>query len=362
MKSVQTGKELTPMALADAAAGTRQWLRMLAQAGVTWLPAAEGAAESDGEFAENLASAILGSPLPENSSHPAAHPASSPAAGPSGSAATSADHSASEATLRLALPGNGPPPGGPAATPFSAPLVTPPTSTPGLPMGSPASAVVPSLRGGKTPALSFSGEKLADGELLARLPDLADPERSRALQVLDQEVKSCVRCPELAATRTQTVFGVGNIRPQLVLMGEAPGADEDRLGEPMVGAAGQLLDKIINAMKLRRQDVYILNTVKCRPPQNRNPAEEECLNCRPFWQTQLEILKPDCVVCLGAVASKTLLQTNSPVGQLRGRFHDYRGIPVAVTYHPAYLLRTESAKRQTWEDMKMVMELLGIQK
>ena len=213
---------------------------------------------------------------------------------------------------------------------------------------------------GINPALKRSGEAVDDGPDIETFPDLPDADRGTQLQLLDDQVKACTRCPQLAEYRTQTVFGVGNIRPRLVMMGEAPGADEDRLGEPMVGVAGQLLDKIIAAMKLRREEVYILNTVKCRPPQNRNPTEEECAHCREFWRQQLEILKPECIVCLGAVASKTLLQTSSPVGRLRGRFHDYRGVPVAVTYHPAYLLRTESAKRQTWEDMKMVMERLGI--
>lgn len=213
---------------------------------------------------------------------------------------------------------------------------------------------------GTNPALKRTEEVVDDGEDLATFPDLPDNQRQQQLEVLNQQVQGCTQCPELVDYRTQTVFGVGNIRPRLVMMGEAPGADEDRLGEPMVGLAGQLLDKIIAAMKLKRQDVYILNTVKCRPPQNRNPTEIECSQCRPYWRQQLEILRPDCIVCLGAVASKTLLQTTAPVGRLRGQFHDYRGVPVAVTYHPAYLLRTESAKRHTWEDMKMVMELLGI--
>jgi DNA polymerase len=198
------------------------------------------------------------------------------------------------------------------------------------------------------------------GPDLSLLPDLPDPQRTVELSLLADQVRTCQRCPELVKHRTQTVFGTGNLRPRLVLMGEAPGADEDRLGEPMVGASGQLLNKIIAAMKMSREDVYILNAAKCRPPQNRNPTDGECANCRPYWDRQLEILRPEVIVCLGAVASKTLLQTNAYVGQLRGTIHDYRGAKVVVTYHPSYLLRTESAKRQTWDDMKTVMRLLNI--
>jgi len=195
---------------------------------------------------------------------------------------------------------------------------------------------------------------------LATYPDLPDSERVIQLQQIEAQVKTCTQCVDLVKFRTQPVFGVGNVRPRLVMMGEAPGADEDRLGEPFVGASGQLLDKIIAAMSLRRQDVYILNSVKCRPPQNRNPTDIECLNCRSYWEGQLELLQPEVIVCLGAVASKTLLQTTQPVGQLRGSIHEYRGAKVVMTYHPSYLLRTESAKRQTWDDMKVVMNILGL--
>jgi DNA polymerase len=218
-----------------------------------------------------------------------------------------------------------------------------------------------SVSGVGTPA--FRGASAAageDGPPLSQFPDLGDADRGLALQQLAAEVSQCTRCPELVGNRTQTVFGFGAARTRLVLMGEAPGAEEDRLGVPMVGASGQLLDKIIAAMTLRREDVYILNTVKCRPPKNRNPADVECSNCRPFWVRQLEIIRPEVIVCLGAVASKTLLQTSLPVGRLRGQVHDYRGAKVIVTYHPSYLLRTEDKKRETWDDMKVVMSLLGI--
>jgi DNA polymerase len=157
------------------------------------------------------------------------------------------------------------------------------------------------------------------------------------------------------------VFGVGNPNARLLFFGEAPGADEDRLGEPFVGRAGQLLTKIIEACTLRREDVYIMNVLKCRPPGNRNPTSEEAANCRPFFERQLEIIQPEYIVCLGSIAATTLLDTNASIGRLRGQFHDYRGIPVLATYHPAYLLRNPSAKKLVWEDMKMLMKAMGLQ-
>jgi DNA polymerase len=182
-----------------------------------------------------------------------------------------------------------------------------------------------------------------------------------ALDRVRSEVVHCTLCHELATTRTQTVFGTGNPRARLCFLGEAPGADEDRLGEPFVGAAGQLLNKIIEACTLKREDVYILNVLKCRPPQNRTPLPEETANCRAYFERQLEIIRPEFICCLGAVACQALLRTTQSVGRLRGRFHDYRGIRVMVTYHPAYLLRSPDKKRDTWEDMKMLMHEMGIQ-
>jgi len=143
-------------------------------------------------------------------------------------------------------------------------------------------------------------------------------------------------------------------------MGEAPGADEDRQGLPFVGRAGQLLtDIIVKAMKLRREDVYILNTIKCRPPGNRTPLPQEVANCREYLDQQLAILRPEFICCLGAVAAQNLLGTTASIGQLRGRIHDSRGIKVVCTYHPAYLLRTPAAKRQTWDDIQMLMKEMG---
>lgn len=181
------------------------------------------------------------------------------------------------------------------------------------------------------------------------------------LALLQQEVVPCTRCSELAATRTQTVFGVGNPQARLCFLGEAPGADEDRLGEPFVGRGGQLLNKIIEACRLKREDVYILNMLKCRPPGNRNPLPDELANCRPFLERQLELIQPEYICCLGAVASQNLLGTTTPIGRLRGKLHAYRGAQVVCTFHPAYLLRNPAAKKDCWDDMKFLMRQLGVE-
>ena len=182
------------------------------------------------------------------------------------------------------------------------------------------------------------------------------------LEVLQQEVAACKLCSELASTRTQTVFGVGNPDARVVFFGEAPGADEDRQGEPFVGRAGQLLTKIISACTWSREDVYILNTLKCRPPSNRNPELDELHNCRPFWQRQLEIIQPEYIVCLGKFAMQELLNTKptQSIGKMRKAFHNLGEIKVVVTYHPSYLLRNPAAKKDVWDDMKMLMADMGI--
>jgi DNA polymerase len=181
------------------------------------------------------------------------------------------------------------------------------------------------------------------------------------LEILAQEVSGCTRCAELANTRTQTVFGVGNPKAKLVFLGEAPGADEDRLGEPFVGRAGQLLTKIIEACKLRREDVYIMNVLKCRPPGNRNPLPEESHNCSGFRRRQLELVNPEYICCLGAVAAQAFLNTTETIGRLRGRVHLHEGRKVVCTYHPAYLLRNPSAKKDTWADMKLLFNEMGVE-
>jgi uracil-DNA glycosylase len=194
------------------------------------------------------------------------------------------------------------------------------------------------------------------------LPVLEPRDRQHRLSDLNERVRACRHCVDIVGFRQQTVFGSGPLRPIVCFMGEAPGADEDRTGEPFVGKAGQLLTKIITATKLSRDEVYILNALKCRPPQNRTPMPDEISGCRQFVESQLEILQPKYIVCLGAVAVQSILQTTTPIGRLRGRFHDYRGARVVVTYHPSYLLRQESAKRLVWEDMQMLMSELGLLK
>ena len=185
-------------------------------------------------------------------------------------------------------------------------------------------------------------------------------EPRQLLELLQQRVAACTLCDELAGFRTQTVFGVGNSQARLCFLGEAPGRDEDRLGEPFVGRAGKLLTDIIQkGMQLKREDVYILNVLKCRPPGNRNPTPAEAASCRPFLERQLEIIQPEFICCLGSVAAQNLLQTRESIGRLRGTVHQFRGIKVVATYHPAYLLRNPAAKKDTWEDIQLLMQEMG---
>ncbi len=169
----------------------------------------------------------------------------------------------------------------------------------------------------------------------------------------------CQLCP-LGKTRRNLVFGDGNPNARLVFVGEAPGADEDAQGLPFVGRAGQLLTKIIEAMGLTREDVYICNILKCRPPQNRNPLPEEIAACEPFLKKQLQIIAPSYICALGSFAAKALLRTETPITALRGRFHSYEGIKLMPTYHPAYLLRNPAAKKFVWDDMQLIMNELGL--
>ncbi len=185
----------------------------------------------------------------------------------------------------------------------------------------------------------------------------------------ETQVRSCRRCG-LCSSRTQTVFGQGSASARLVFVGEGPGFEEDKQGLAFVGPAGQLLTKMIGAMGLTRDEVYICNVVKCRPPQNRTPTPEEIQACNPYLREQLEIIGPEMIVTLGAPASQTLLNTGIPIGRLRGRFHDYYlsgqpgvgpAVPVMPTYHPAYLLRTPGDKGKTWDDLKQVMAALHLE-
>jgi len=185
--------------------------------------------------------------------------------------------------------------------------------------------------------------------------------REEALAEVARRVAACKRCPVLVANRTQTVFGVGNPHSKLVFVGEAPGADEDRQGEPFVGRAGQLLTDIITkGMKLRREDVYIMNILRCRPPDNRTPLPDEAANCREYLDAQLAIIQPQFICCLGACAAQNLLGVDTTIGKLRGRLIDFRDMKVLCTYHPAYVLRNPPAKKQVWEDIQVLMAAMGL--
>ena len=185
-------------------------------------------------------------------------------------------------------------------------------------------------------------------------------QRQQQLDAMAAEVSVCTRCEALAQCRTHTVFGEGNPAPRVVFFGEGPGMEEDRSGRPFVGRAGQLLTKMIEACTFAREDVYILNTVKCRPPGNRNPDPTEIENCREYFERQLAILRPEYIVCLGAVSSQAMLQSKLPVGRLRGKFHRYFDSKVVVTYHPAYLLRNPAAKKAAWADLQLMLRDAGI--
>lgn len=181
-----------------------------------------------------------------------------------------------------------------------------------------------------------------------------------ALLQIREDIGDCTRCVLHKQGRKQIVFGVGNPRADLMFIGEAPGADEDAQGEPFVGRAGQLLTNMIKAMGVSREEVYIANIIKCRPPGNRTPERDECETCSPFLMRQIEVVAPKAIVALGAVAAKTLLAINAPMSELRGRWYDFRGTKLAVTYHPAFLLRDPRQKKETWKDLQMVMKELGL--
>jgi len=190
---------------------------------------------------------------------------------------------------------------------------------------------------------------------------LSPARRRQELATLAETVSGCTRCKELASTRTQTVFGVGPLDADVCFVGEAPGADEDRQGEPFVGAAGKLLDRIIVACGFQRNEVYICNIIKCRPPGNRTPKPDEAANCSEYLSSQLALARPKYMVALGSTAAGNLLGVTTPLGKLRGRFHDFMGIPLIVTYHPAFLLphRAPERKKDVWEDMKMLLKKMG---
>jgi len=187
----------------------------------------------------------------------------------------------------------------------------------------------------------------------------ASEDGAHLLQVLRDEIgPSCQRCKLRALGRTQVVFGVGNPDADLMFVGEAPGADEDEQGEPFVGRAGQLLTKIIEAIGLTREQVYIANVIKCRPPGNRNPEPDEVERCEPFLFRQIDAIKPKVIIALGKFAAQCLLRTTDPITRLRGRTYTYRGATLIPTFHPAFLLRNPSAKREVWDDMKKARAIL----
>lgn len=221
----------------------------------------------------------------------------------------------------------------------------------------------------RDPAWSEVGTSLRDvpdaaprdvpGEVLVVPPPAAGATSAETLHALREEIgPACTRCKLAGLGRRQVVFGVGNPSAELMFVGEAPGADEDVQGEPFVGRAGQLLTKMIEAMGQTRETVYIANVIKCRPPGNRNPEPDEVATCEPFLFRQIDIIQPKVIVALGKFAAQTLLRTDTPITQLRGRVGELRGARLVPTFHPAYLLRSPDKKRDAWEDLKMVMALL----
>jgi len=212
------------------------------------------------------------------------------------------------------------------------------------PITTPVSPKISSLPVIAGPSLFESIEKIAGDSLLKTREDLGE----------------CTRC-KLHSTRHKIVFGDGNPKARLVFVGEGPGADEDAQGLPFVGRAGKLLTQMIEAMGLQRKDVYICNVVKCRPPENRQPEEDEVTTCSPFLLRQIDAIAPKVIVCLGAVAAKTLLQTNRGISQFRGEWLEFRGRKLLATYHPAYLLRNPPAKSEVWKDLQKVMAVLGLE-
>lgn len=216
--------------------------------------------------------------------------------------------------------------------------------------------------GGQKPALEGfnQGSEVKEIDQRSRNEGQRLKPSALTLESIREELGDCKRC-RLHKGRTNIVFGVGNPNASIVFVGEGPGEDEDLQGEPFVGKAGQLLTKIINAMGLKREDVYICNVVKCRPPKNRNPEPDEIATCRPFLEKQLDAIRPKIIVALGNHAAQTLLNTTEKITALRGRFYWYRdGIQLMPTFHPSYLLRNESKKAEVWKDMQEVLKALGL--
>jgi uracil-DNA glycosylase family 4 len=219
--------------------------------------------------------------------------------------------------------------------------------SPSIPI--PAAAVAPAR---SSPATSFT-----QGPSLFEASDRIEGD---TLSLIRETIGDCTRC-KLHKARTNIVFGVGSLKAELVFVGEGPGHDEDIKGEPFVGRAGKLLTQMIEAMGLRREDVYICNVVKCRPPENRLPEKDEITTCSPFLFRQIDVIRPKVICCLGSCASQTLLQTTQGISRFRGEWFDFRGSKLIATYHPAYLLRNPNAKGEVWKDLQKVMAVLGLQ-
>ena len=248
--------------------------------------------------------------------------------------------------------------------------VAPPVPSGGLETEASKPAPAPSAPGFETPpawlneipppddeyAPAVSDAERAD-EGAANAGPAADGVAALGWEGLQGRVAACEACG-LHRTRTQTVFGVGNRDADLMVIGEAPGADEDRQGEPFVGRAGQLLNAMLQAAGLKREAVYIANVLKCRPPDNRDPRPEESRACEPYLRRQVALVRPRAILAVGRIAAQNLLQTADPVGRLRGRAFDFDGVPLVVTYHPAYLLRSPEQKAKAWDDLQRVMQLL----
>lgn len=251
----------------------------------------------------------------------------------------------------------------PAAVVVAAAPAPPPRLSPSPPVPRPASTTVnPPVRpepetvmprGSRTPNVPVAQQ------IFVPL-DLPATERPGRLEQLRQVVAACTRCRELADTRTQTVFGIGNPNARLLFVGEAPGADEDKQGEPFVGRAGQLMNDIIKACRITREEIYICNILRCRPPGNRQPSPEEAGNCREYLDGQIAIVNPEYIVCWGATAARNLLASEDNISKMRGRFFQYGRAKVLCTYHPSYLLRNPAAKKDVWEDMKFLFLDMGI--
>lgn len=243
---------------------------------------------------------------------------------------------------------------------WSAPAV--PEDTPPGPVPAAPAVVVRAAEPAAAPVPAAAALKPTP---LARAPATQSPLSALDWPALRAAVAQCQACG-LCASRTQTVFGVGDEQAQWMVVGEAPGENEDKQGEPFVGAAGQLLDRMLAALKLTRscegdagpaQRVYIANTLKCRPPRNRNPSPEELAQCEPFLVRQIELLKPRIILAMGRFAVQALLRSDEPIGRLRGRVHHYQGVPLVVTYHPAYLLRSPLDKAKAWEDLCLAADV-----